>query len=208
MGAAVLTAEGRGGGRANSQPPAEVLSGGSCVPPDSWHGEGVGSTPTSCAQLSPWPHSASPAVPCPAAGLLNWRFVAAQGNNTAGVGGGGKEGKQGSWGCCRRMLGAVRGRTAGKSRNGRHQSRRLRKKSGSQRGDSSLGTRSGQRDGEAEPQEAATDAALKALESSRDSHLTEALAAESSRPFQPLLSLPEKYLGCVDPAPCLPHKAL
>lgn len=94
-GAAVLTAEGRGGGRANSQPPAEVLSGGSCVPPDSWHGEGVGSTPTSCAQLSPWPHSASPAVPCPAAGLLNWRFVAAEGNNTTGRGGGygGKEGK-------------------------------------------------------------------------------------------------------------------
>lgn len=78
---ATLTTEGRGGGRANSQPPEEVLSGGSCVPPDSWHSEG-GSASTSCAQLSPRPHSASPAVPYPAAGLLNWRFVSAQGNNT------------------------------------------------------------------------------------------------------------------------------
>lgn len=67
---AVLTTEGRGGERVNSQPPAEVLSGSSCVPPDSWHDGGSAST--SCAQLSPWPHSASPAVPSPAAGLLNW----------------------------------------------------------------------------------------------------------------------------------------
>lgn len=41
---AASTAEGRCGGRANSQPPAEVLSGSSCVPPDSWHG-GVGGPP-------------------------------------------------------------------------------------------------------------------------------------------------------------------
>lgn len=42
---ATLTTEGRGGGRANSQPPEEVLSGSSCVPPDSWHSEGGGSVP-------------------------------------------------------------------------------------------------------------------------------------------------------------------
>lgn len=78
----ILTTEGRGGGRANSQLPEEVLSGSSCVPPDSWHGGGAGRPPTSCAQLSPWLHSGSPAVSSPAAGLLNWRFVSAQGNNT------------------------------------------------------------------------------------------------------------------------------
>lgn len=106
------------------------------------------------------------------------------------------------------MLGAVHGRTAGRSRNDRHWSRQLRKKSGSQRGDSSLSTRSGQRDPGAEPQETAMDVALKALESLRGSQLTEALAVESSGPFQPLLSLPGKYLGCVDPGPCLPHETL
>lgn len=62
-----------------------------------------------------------------------------------------------------------------------------------------MGTRSGQRDLGAEQQETARDVALKALESFRGSHLTEALVGEASGPFQPLLSLPGKNLGCVDP---------
>lgn len=116
---ATLTTEGRGGGRANSQPPEEVLSGSSCVPPDSWHSEGGGKRPTSCAQLSPRPHSASPAVPCPAAGLLNWRFVSAQGNDT----GSGVRRKRGE-----SEEAGGRSRTAGRSRNGGLCSRQPRKK--------------------------------------------------------------------------------
>ena len=69
------------------------------------------------------------------------------------------------------MLGAVRGRTARRSRNVRHQSRQLRKESGSQGGDISSGTRSGQRDLGAEPQETAVDVALEALESLRGQSL-------------------------------------
>ena len=127
---AVLTTEGRGGGRAHSQPPAEVLSGSSCVPPDSWHDAGRGgggSAPTSCAQLSPG-HIAPPQLfPSPAAGLLNWRFVPEQGNNAVLVGGGGeyggKEGKSEGAGDATGGHGAMRGGTAGRSGNGRLNSR-------------------------------------------------------------------------------------
>lgn len=107
--------------------PAEVLSGSSCVPPDSWHDAGGGSAPTSCAQLSPWPHSTSPAVPSPAAGLPNWRFVPEQGNNAVLLGGGGeygrKEGKSEGAGGATGGRGAMRGGTAGRSGNGRLGSR-------------------------------------------------------------------------------------
>lgn len=83
----MVAERGRGGG---SQRPAEVLSGSSCVPPDSWHGE-EGGVPHQLCTAVPAAAQRLPSCSHPAAGLLNWRFVAAQGSDD-------KLGGKGSWG--------------------------------------------------------------------------------------------------------------
>lgn len=202
------------GGRANSQPPAEVLSGGSCVPPDSWHDGGRGSAPTSCAQLSPRPHIASPAVPSPAAGLLNWRFVPAQGNNTGLVGGGGeyggKEEKARELGVLQEDVGGpcIAGLPEGAETGGLNSRQPRKERVGTGEGRAPQESLLGRGTRGPMLQDPAVDIALKAQESLRK-HLTEALVGESSGPCQPLLSAspevpPGKHLGSAGPGPRWP----
>lgn len=164
------------------------------------------STPTSCAQLSPRPHSASPAVPSPAAGLLNWRFVPEQGNNIGLVGGGGecggREGKASGLGVLREDVGGcVRGRIVGRSRDGGLNSRQPRKeRAGTEVGRAPQEPGLGRGTWGPVPSEPAV-----AHESWRE-HLTDALAGECSGPSQPLPSEfpevpPGEHLGWADPGP-------
>lgn len=145
---------------------------------------GGGSTPTSCAQLCLLPHSASPAVPGPAAGLLNRRFVSAQGNNM-GRGRGEKEGKARKPWCCRRIWGAEHGRTAGRSLQQTAKKGECRTLEGRAPWEPGLG-----RGVWVLP--ALVDAPSRHMKPCRSSHLTEAQAGASSGPFQPLLFVPLK----------------